>query len=170
MAIGMDEVEGQLTANIVSSTNAVLGVELASLTPVYYSHGHAAGINAVASHPSARAYVTVSDDNTVAVWMLEPHRMLAATELNQAPTAVAIRPDGSVIAVGLADGSVLLLDMGDSPSGATLVETGRLAPIESASGGDRSARSRQGESGGFVSALSFSCKFTSSLLCFACDF
>lgn len=128
---------------------------MASLTPVYYSHGHAAGINAVASHPSARAYVTVSDDNTVAVWMLEPHRMLAATELNQAPTAVAIRPDGSVIAVGLMDGSVLLLDMGDSPSGATLVETGRLAPIES-SGGDKSTRSRQGESNGSVGALSFS--------------
>ncbi len=171
----------QLSANIVSSTNAVLGVELASLTPTgLYSHGHAGEINAVAAHPSASAYVTVSNDYTLAVWTLAPaHRMLAVTQLTQKATAVAIRPpDGDVIAVGLADGSVLLVNMGESSTGRPTLEPSeigalshKLAPIDtnldtetagSVKAGERDSNLRRGgrQAGSAavvaVTALSFS--------------
>ena len=145
----------QLSASIVSSTNAVIGIELASLTPTgLYSHGHAGEINGVAAHPSASAYVTVSDDYTLAVWTLAPaHRMLAVTQLTQKATAVAIRPpDGSVIAVGLADGSVLLLNMGESSTGRPTLEPSaigalsqKLAPIDAGSGGETAGSATAGQ-------------------------
>ena len=84
-------------------------------------------------------YVTVSNDYTLAVWTLAPaHRMLAVTQLTQKATAVAIRPpDGDVIAVGLADGSVLLVNMGESSTGRPTLEPSeigalshKLAPID----------------------------------------
>jgi WD40 repeat protein len=146
---------GQVTANIVSNTNTVVGVGMMNLDPVHHSFGHAGNINAIAAHPSMPAYVTVSDDYTVAVWAMAPeHRMLAVTQLTQRATAVAIRPDGSVIAVGLADGSVLLLNMGDSPQGPTLEQSGidglssRLAPIDDGSSGSSSGGSSSDEKGG----------------------
>ena len=122
--------QGNLSVNIASSTNAVLGVELASQTQVFLSHGHAGAVNAVATHPSMPAYVTASDDHTVLVWALEEeqHRMLAATELTQRPTALAIAPGGSAIAVGLHDGGLLLLDMGDTRDHRAELLGGRRLP------------------------------------------
>lgn len=102
---------------ILTSTNSVVCIDQETLQTAWHVHGHAKRPTALAMHPLSQAYVTIGADATVVVWALNPHQVLAATELAIQPTAVAISPTGQAVAVGLANGEVLLLDMSVQPQG-----------------------------------------------------
>jgi hypothetical protein len=81
-----------------------------TLEPELQLAGHRGVPHAVAAHPAA-PYVATAGDDMLAIWTLPPlaPRLLAAVSL--VATAVAIAPDSEDVAVGLADGSLALLDM-----------------------------------------------------------
>lgn len=64
----------------------------------------------LAVHPSKLQFVTASDDQILQVWDIPTKSVIASTKLSTAARSVAISPDGSMYAVGLSNGTILVLD------------------------------------------------------------
>lgn len=66
-------------------------------------------LRGLAEHPQLAQFTTVGDDGALKVWSLAPHRLHAARRLRSPPRCVAYSPDGHHLAVGCADGALVVL-------------------------------------------------------------
>ncbi|XP_071162130.1 echinoderm microtubule-associated protein-like 6 [Mytilus edulis] len=75
------------------------------------TQGHMEGeIWGLACHPTQDLFATVSDDKTVRVWnTTEEHKMLSIKKLKQAGRCITFSTDGKHLAVGLKDGSFIVM-------------------------------------------------------------
>lgn len=132
--------DGGLAVACGCSTNSVLLLSAETFEPLLTQSGLPGRPAAVDTHPAAPYFATAGagaapGSGLLAVWALGPHRLLASTELSTPASAVAIGPTGDDMVVGLADGSVLLVDMrpqddGDGDGQPGLVERARRADLQ----------------------------------------
>ncbi|KAI0227896.1 Echinoderm microtubule-associated protein-like 6 [Lamellibrachia satsuma] len=72
--------------------------------------GHAEGeLWALDVHPKKPIFATGSDDHTVRIWNMQGNQILTRTTLEQPIRSCSFNPDGSQLAVGLMDGSFMVL-------------------------------------------------------------
>ncbi|KAK7103893.1 echinoderm microtubule-associated protein-like 6 [Littorina saxatilis] len=76
------------------------------------AQGHKEGeIWGLATHPTKAVYATVSDDRSVRLWSYEGgHQLISFKVLKQAARCAGFSPDGKALAVGLKDGSFVVLN------------------------------------------------------------
>ncbi|RYH27855.1 hypothetical protein EON65_12920 [archaeon] len=72
-----------------------------------HSHGELWGL---AVHPTKDEFVTVGDDKTIRVWSLRSHEQINLRVMPTEARTVAYNQSGSVICIGMVDGSVALID------------------------------------------------------------
>lgn len=78
--------------------------------------GHARGaLLGLAAHPSREEFATCGDDMTLRIWSIRSHEQINCRTLIGAAHALSYSPSGELLAVGLADGSVALVEV-KSPS------------------------------------------------------
>jgi WD40 repeat protein len=90
------------------------------------AEGHSFGaVRALAAHPTKQEYATAADDGTVRVWDAPSRRLVARATVGGArggggvgggggdlPRCLAYSVDGAHLAIGLADGALLICDSG----------------------------------------------------------
>ncbi|KAI8515156.1 Echinoderm microtubule-associated protein-like 5 [Branchiostoma belcheri] len=64
----------------------------------------------LATHPKRSLFATASGDKTVRIWDTKDRKLKLMKELDQPMRSVAFNKDGSHVAVGFEDGSVMILD------------------------------------------------------------
>ena len=72
--------------------------------------GHSAEVEGIAVHPSLEEIVTVGEDKTLRIWDGAMIRIQQVVPMSQKLKKCEFSADGSVLALGLTDGSVRLLD------------------------------------------------------------
>ncbi|XP_029087447.1 echinoderm microtubule-associated protein-like 6 [Monodon monoceros] len=78
--------------------------------PMLILQGHCEGeLWALALHPKKPLAVTGSDDRSVRLWSLADHALIARCNMEEAVRSVAFSPDGSQLALGMKDGSFIVL-------------------------------------------------------------
>ncbi|KAL8185117.1 UNVERIFIED_CONTAM: Echinoderm microtubule-associated protein-like 6 [Gekko kuhli] len=76
--------------------------------------GHCEGeLWALAVHPKKPLVVTGSDDRSVRLWSLADHALIARCNMEEAVRSVSFSPDGSQLALGMKDGSFIVLRVRD---------------------------------------------------------
>uniref|UniRef100_A0A8C0UQ86 EMAP like 6 n=1 Tax=Cyanistes caeruleus TaxID=156563 RepID=A0A8C0UQ86_CYACU len=76
--------------------------------------GHCEGeLWALAVHPKKPLAVTGSDDRSVRLWSLADHALIARCNMEEAVRSVSFSPDGSQLALGMKDGSFIVLRVRD---------------------------------------------------------
>ncbi|NXV10481.1 EMAL6 protein, partial [Cettia cetti] len=82
--------------------------------PVLIMQGHCEGeLWALAVHPKKPLAVTGSDDRSVRLWSLADHALIARCNMEEAVRSVSFSPDGSQLALGMKDGSFIVLRVRD---------------------------------------------------------
>ncbi|CAM2111020.1 unnamed protein product [Caretta caretta] len=78
--------------------------------PMLIMQGHCEGeLWALAVHPKKPLAVTGSDDRSVRLWSLADHALIARCNMEEAVRSVSFSPDGSQLALGMKDGSFIVL-------------------------------------------------------------
>ncbi|XP_048374588.1 echinoderm microtubule-associated protein-like 6 isoform X9 [Sphaerodactylus townsendi] len=82
--------------------------------PMLIMQGHCEGeLWALAVHPKKPLVVTGSDDRSVRLWSLADHALIARCNMEEAVRSVSFSPDGSQLALGMKDGSFIVLRVRD---------------------------------------------------------
>ncbi|XP_075781606.1 echinoderm microtubule-associated protein-like 6 isoform X3 [Pelodiscus sinensis] len=82
--------------------------------PMLIMQGHCEGeLWALAVHPKKPLAVTGSDDRSVRLWSLADHALIARCNMEEAVRSVSFSPDGSQLALGMKDGSFIVLRVRD---------------------------------------------------------
>lgn len=82
--------------------------------PMLILQGHCEGeLWALALHPKKPLAVTGSDDRSVRLWSLADHALIARCNMEEAVRSVSFSPDGSQLALGMKDGSFIVLRVRD---------------------------------------------------------
>ncbi|XP_045150033.1 echinoderm microtubule-associated protein-like 6 [Echinops telfairi] len=82
--------------------------------PVLILQGHCEGeLWALALHPKKPLAVTGSDDRSVRLWSLADRALIARCNMEEAVRSVAFSPDGAQLALGMKDGSFIVLRVRD---------------------------------------------------------
>ncbi|XP_007440803.2 echinoderm microtubule-associated protein-like 6, partial [Python bivittatus] len=82
--------------------------------PMLIMQGHCEGeLWALAVHPKKPLVVTGSDDRSVRLWSLVDHALIARCNMEEAVRSVSFSPDGSQLALGMKDGSFIVLRVRD---------------------------------------------------------
>ncbi|XP_069350552.1 echinoderm microtubule-associated protein-like 6 isoform X1 [Eulemur rufifrons] len=82
--------------------------------PMLILQGHCEGeLWGLALHPKKPLAVTGSDDRSVRLWSLADHALIARCNMEEAVRSVAFSPDGSQLALGMKDGSFIVLRVRD---------------------------------------------------------
>ncbi|KAF7252518.1 Echinoderm microtubule-associated protein-like 6 [Varanus komodoensis] len=82
--------------------------------PMLIMQGHCEGeLWALAVHPKKPLVVTGSDDRSVRLWSLADHALIARCNMEEAVRSVSFSPDGAQLALGMKDGSFIVLRVRD---------------------------------------------------------
>eukprot|EP00049_Salpingoeca_infusionum_P015006 m.287561 g.287561 ORF g.287561 m.287561 type:complete len:1929 (-) comp15790_c5_seq3:4131-9917(-) len=84
------------------------------LHPEVITEGHRLGeLWGLACHPHEKQFATASDDGTVRMWSLDPHRCLASVEVNTPLRSCDFTEDGSALVVGGKNGTLFAFNAKD---------------------------------------------------------
>ena len=87
-------------------------------------------LRALCEHPRQPRFASAADDGTVKLWSLKPHRLHASRRLRAAARCAAFSADGAHLALGCADGGLVVLAAEDL---SMLVERDYVPPHAAAS-------------------------------------
>lgn len=80
-----------------------------SLTRITWGHSHGE-LWGLAAHPVRDEFATVGDDKTIRIWSLRSHEQINIRVMPCAARTVAYNQSGTVLCIGMLDGSVALLE------------------------------------------------------------
>jgi WD40 repeat protein/Ca2+-binding EF-hand superfamily protein len=84
-----------------------------SLSRVAWSHC-GQSINGLAAHPTRDEFATVGSDKTLRVWNIRTKAQVNIRKLPEVATAIVYSPLGNILAIGMADGTVALIEADQS--------------------------------------------------------